>query len=148
MQETRVRSLVQEDPTCRGETKPMRHNYWACALEPGNCNCWAHTQQPPKAKQLRASALQREKPPQWEAHVPKWRPSAAERKKEGEKEEREGTAPLKKGAKVMNGGWSALPLATPFTSSAMPVTTTPTAWTNYACTPPITGTRRPWSSTR
>ena len=27
MQGTRVRSLVQEDPTCRGATKPMRHNY-------------------------------------------------------------------------------------------------------------------------
>ena len=27
MQGTRVRSLVQEDPTCRGATKPARHNY-------------------------------------------------------------------------------------------------------------------------
>ena len=27
MQETRVRSLAQEDPTCRGATKPMCHNY-------------------------------------------------------------------------------------------------------------------------
>ena len=27
MQGTRVRSLVQEDPTCRGATKPVRHNY-------------------------------------------------------------------------------------------------------------------------
>ena len=27
MQETRVRALVQEDPTCRGATKPVRHNY-------------------------------------------------------------------------------------------------------------------------
>ena len=27
MQGTRVRSLVWEDPTCRGATKPMRHNY-------------------------------------------------------------------------------------------------------------------------
>ena len=27
MQGTRVRALVQEDPTCRGETKPMHHNY-------------------------------------------------------------------------------------------------------------------------
>ena len=30
MQETRVRALVWEDPTCRGATKPMSHNYWAC----------------------------------------------------------------------------------------------------------------------
>ena len=27
MQGTWVRSLVQEDPTCHGATKPMRHNY-------------------------------------------------------------------------------------------------------------------------
>ena len=26
-QGTRVRALVWEDPTCRGATKPMRHNY-------------------------------------------------------------------------------------------------------------------------
>ena len=26
-QGTRVRALVREDPTCRGATKPMRHNY-------------------------------------------------------------------------------------------------------------------------
>ena len=27
MQGTQVRSLVQEDPTCRGATKPVCHNY-------------------------------------------------------------------------------------------------------------------------
>ena len=27
MQGTRVRSLVQEDPTCRRATKPVHHNY-------------------------------------------------------------------------------------------------------------------------
>ena len=27
MQGTRVRALVWEDPTCRGATGPMRHNY-------------------------------------------------------------------------------------------------------------------------
>ncbi|KAJ8786029.1 hypothetical protein J1605_006609 [Eschrichtius robustus] len=27
MQETRVRALVWEDPTCRGATKPVSHNY-------------------------------------------------------------------------------------------------------------------------
>ena len=27
VQGTRVRALVREDPTCRGATKPMRHNY-------------------------------------------------------------------------------------------------------------------------
>ena len=34
MQETRVRALVWEDPTCREGTKPVRHTCWACALEP------------------------------------------------------------------------------------------------------------------
>ena len=27
MQGTWVRALVQEDPTCRGASKPVRHNY-------------------------------------------------------------------------------------------------------------------------
>ena len=31
MQGTRVRAVVWEDPTCRGATEPMSHNYWACA---------------------------------------------------------------------------------------------------------------------
>ena len=44
MQGTRVRALVQEDPTCRGATKPMSHNYWACALELECHNYWSlHT---------------------------------------------------------------------------------------------------------
>ena len=33
MQGTEVRALVQEDPTCHGATKPVHHNYRACALE-------------------------------------------------------------------------------------------------------------------
>ena len=41
MQGTRVLALGREDPTCRGATKPMRHNYWACALEPVSHNYWA-----------------------------------------------------------------------------------------------------------
>ena len=59
MQGTRVRSLVQEDPTCRGATKPVHHNYWACAP--------------------RACAPQQEKPPQWEARAPQWRVALARR---------------------------------------------------------------------
>ena len=27
VQGTRVRALVQKDPTCRGATKPVRHSY-------------------------------------------------------------------------------------------------------------------------
>ena len=45
MQGTRVRALVQEDPTCHRATKPVCHNYWACALEPASHNYWAHTPQ-------------------------------------------------------------------------------------------------------
>ena len=41
MQEIRVRALVREDPTCRRATKPVRHNYWACALEPMSHNYWS-----------------------------------------------------------------------------------------------------------
>ena len=49
MQGTQVRALAWEDPTCRGATKPVRHNYWACASG--------------------ASAPQRETLRQWEARA-------------------------------------------------------------------------------
>ena len=45
MQETQVQALVQEDPICRGATKPVRHNYWAYALEPASHNYWARVPQ-------------------------------------------------------------------------------------------------------
>ena len=45
MQGTRVRALVQEDPTCRGATKPLHHNYWACALESTSHNYSARVPQ-------------------------------------------------------------------------------------------------------
>ena len=45
MQGTRVQALVWEDLTCHRATKPMRHNYWACALEPVNHDYWAHMPQ-------------------------------------------------------------------------------------------------------
>ena len=38
MQETQVRSLIQEDLTCRGAAQPMHHHYWAHTLEPWLCN--------------------------------------------------------------------------------------------------------------
>lgn len=48
--------------TCRGQLKPVLHNYWAYALEPIAHSCWSlHT---------RACALQLERPPQWEARAP------------------------------------------------------------------------------
>ena len=36
MQGTQVQYLVREDPTRCGATKPMHHNYWACALKQGS----------------------------------------------------------------------------------------------------------------
>ena len=59
VQGTRVRALVWEDPTCRGATKPVSHNYWACAS--GAC------------------APQRERPRQWEARAPRWRAAPTRR---------------------------------------------------------------------
>ena len=38
MKEIRVQSQVQEYPTCHGATKAVRHNHWACALEPRSHN--------------------------------------------------------------------------------------------------------------
>ena len=45
MQGTRVQGLVREDPTYRGAAKPVRHNYWACALEPASPNYWVRVLQ-------------------------------------------------------------------------------------------------------
>ena len=74
MQGTQFRALVQEDLTCRRATKPMRHNYWACAPETTSHNCWAHKPQllspratTTEARMPRAHAPQQEKPPQREA---------------------------------------------------------------------------------
>ena len=41
MQGTWVRALVPEDPTCHRATKPVSHNYQACALEPMSPNYWS-----------------------------------------------------------------------------------------------------------
>ena len=84
MQGTRVWALVWEDPTCYGATKPMSHNYWACALEPTSHNYWTYEPQLPslwttttKARAPRARAVQQEKPPQWEARAPQRRVAPA-----------------------------------------------------------------------
>ena len=69
MHGTQVRVLVREDPTCRGATKPVCHNYWACALESTSHNYWAHAPQLLKPVRSRAHAPQQEKPPQWEARA-------------------------------------------------------------------------------
>ena len=46
VQGTQVWFLVWEDATCRGATKPVHHNYWACTPESGSCNYWARVLQP------------------------------------------------------------------------------------------------------
>ena len=58
MQGTQVRSLVREDPTCRGATKLVHHNYWACALEPASHNYWAHVPQLLKPVHLEPAHLE------------------------------------------------------------------------------------------
>ena len=68
--ESWVQSLVWEDPACHGAAKPVSHNYWICALEPGSCNNWAHVLQLLKPACPRAHAWQHKKPPQWEAPAP------------------------------------------------------------------------------
>ena len=82
MQGTPVWSLVQEDPTCCGTTKPISHNHWVCVqqlLKPMCSRAWVPQQEKPPqweawALQLQCSpcSLQREK-----VHEQQWRPSAA-----------------------------------------------------------------------
>ena len=52
---------------------PVRHNYWACALEPASHNCWSPWATTTEARAPRALDLQQEKPLQWEAHAPQRR---------------------------------------------------------------------------
>ena len=59
MQGTRVWALIREDPTCRGATKPVHHNFWSSLP--------------------RARAPQQEKPLQWEARAPQQRVAPAHR---------------------------------------------------------------------
>ena len=57
MQETWVRSLIQEDPTCRRAAKPIHHNYWACALKPGNHKYWACMPYSPRSATTEATEM-------------------------------------------------------------------------------------------
>ena len=71
MQETQAPSLIWEDRTYHGATKPTHHNYWACALGPRSCNYPVPVSQLLKPAHPGAQALQREKPPHWEARARK-----------------------------------------------------------------------------
>ena len=79
MQGTRVRALLWEDPTGCRATKPVCHNYWACALEPTSHNYWNLRAITTEARVPRARALQQEKPPRWEARTPQQRVAPARR---------------------------------------------------------------------
>ena len=57
MQKTWVWALVQEDPTCRRATKPVRHNYWACALQPASHNYWRPCTYSPCSATREATAI-------------------------------------------------------------------------------------------
>ena len=74
MQETQVLSLIWEDLTCCEATKLVNHNYWACALEPGNRNYWVYVTQLLKPKHPRAHTPQQEKPLQAYALQPEFSP--------------------------------------------------------------------------
>ena len=75
MQGTQVGSLVWEDPTCQGATKPTHHNCWAGALEPTLCNQRSHCSEKPITKSGPCSQ-QLEK-----ALKQHWRRSSAAKKK-------------------------------------------------------------------
>ena len=90
MQGTRVRALVREDPTCHRATKPVRHSYWACALEPVSHKYWARAprtralqqEKPPQRESLRAATKSGPCSPQLErARAQQRRPNAAKKKK-------------------------------------------------------------------
>ena len=68
MQGTRVRSLVREDSTCCGATKPVGRNYWTCVLEPASHKYWAREPQvlSPRATTTEA-CVPRARAPQREA---------------------------------------------------------------------------------
>ena len=97
MQETRVWSLVWEDPTGCGVIKSVHHNYWACALESASHNCWAFVPQLLKPAHLESVLRNKRSPrtarkssphsPQLEkACVQQGRPNAAKNKLKKKKE--------------------------------------------------------------
>ena len=62
MQETQVRSLIQQDPLCCEATRFVYHNYRSCAREPRSRNYGAHVPQLLKPACTRTQALQQKKP--------------------------------------------------------------------------------------
>ena len=76
VQGTWVRSLVRKDLTCHRTTKPVHHNYRACALEPGLCNRRSrHSETPRTTTRGRPHSLQPKT-----VHAQQRRPSTAKDK--------------------------------------------------------------------
>ena len=72
-QGTRVWSLLREDSTCCGATKPMHHNYWAL-----HCNCWNPCSTRETTTMRRPHKTTKGSPPslQWKkACTQQWRPT-------------------------------------------------------------------------
>ena len=84
VQGTWVRSLVQEDPTCRGATKPVRHNYWARVpqlLKPTRLEPCSATREATAMRSPRTTKKSSPRSPQLEkARVQQWRLNAAKNK--------------------------------------------------------------------
>ena len=93
MQETRVWSLIWEDPTFLRATGPM-YNYWACALKPRSLNYGSLSP--------RVHALQQEKPLQWEAYTLKLKrsPHSPQLEKARAKQWKRSTAKIRKASKI------------------------------------------------
>ena len=65
VQATLVQTLVQEDPTCLGATKPVHHSYWARDLEekPPQCKaCPPQWESSPCSLQLQKACAQEQRP--------------------------------------------------------------------------------------
>ena len=80
MQETQIWALVQEDPTCLGATKSVRHNSWspfayiACAPNQEKPLQW-EAREPQLESISHMTELER-------AHAQQWRPSTAKNKQQ------------------------------------------------------------------
>ena len=110
MQGTRVQSVLWEDSTSWGATKPMHHNHWAHALEHASLNYWACKLQRLKPMHLE-SAFRNKRSHRREARTPQlersprslvsrlvslqlekawaqqWRPSSAQTKQSNKQKE-------------------------------------------------------------
>ena len=70
MEETYVQSLIRDDPTCDGTTKPSSHNYWTSALGPWSCNYWSLSTLDPVLHHKRSLC-------KWDTHTLQWRVASA-----------------------------------------------------------------------